>query len=172
MCCRNDRFATRSCGCRCRGRFSRRWSRLLTSAAERLRRRFELARCGFLEHTDATTTSGRAWRTQASAGQIDLDDLAGSARVISTDGWFGLPITLAVTPLGPSSFDALGDGTIDACVVTGDLVGDGAVTGADLGLLLAAWGACAECVGCPADLDGDCEVGGADLGLLLGAWEG
>lgn len=73
-------------------------------------------------------------------------------------------VTLAVTPLGPSPFDA--------CVVTGDLDGDGAVTGADLGLLLAAWGACAECSGCPADLDGDCEVGGADLGLLLGAWEG
>ena len=48
-----------------------------------------------------------------------------------------------------------------------DLDGDGSVGGADLGLLLGAWGPCA---GCPADLDGDGDVDGADLGLLLGAW--
>lgn len=51
-----------------------------------------------------------------------------------------------------------------------DLNGDGVVDGADLGLLLAAWGTCAErsprCVG---DLDGNGAVDGADLGLLLGA---
>lgn len=49
----------------------------------------------------------------------------------------------------------------------GDLDGDGAVTGADLGLLLAAWGT----VG-PGDIDGDGVVDGADLGVLLGAWTG
>lgn len=48
-----------------------------------------------------------------------------------------------------------------------DLNGDGVVGGADLGLLLGAWGACA---GCAADLNGNGEVDGADLGLLLGAW--
>ena len=48
-----------------------------------------------------------------------------------------------------------------------DLNEDGAVAGADLGLLLGAWGACR---GCPEDLDGNGEVNGADLGLLLGAW--
>ena len=46
-----------------------------------------------------------------------------------------------------------------------DLDNDGAVTGADLGLLLGAWGTSG-----PGDLDGDGVVTGADLGQLLGAW--
>lgn len=50
----------------------------------------------------------------------------------------------------------------------GDLNGDGAVDGADLGLLLAAWGTAG---GCPsADLNDDGTVDGADLGLQLAAW--
>jgi hypothetical protein len=50
----------------------------------------------------------------------------------------------------------------------GDLDGDGAVNGADLGLLLAAWGS-----GDPdADLNGDGVVDGADLGILLASWTG
>ena len=49
----------------------------------------------------------------------------------------------------------------------GDLNGDGAVTGADLGILLGQWGPCA---GCSGDLDGDGAVTGADLGMLLGGW--
>lgn len=52
----------------------------------------------------------------------------------------------------------------------GDLNGDGIVDGADLGILLASWGACDGCAGCIADLDGDCMVDGADLGLLLANW--
>jgi predicted outer membrane repeat protein len=50
-----------------------------------------------------------------------------------------------------------------------DLNGDGAVDGADLGLLLGAWGPCLKSC-CLADLNGDGFVDGADLGLLLGAW--
>jgi hypothetical protein len=46
-----------------------------------------------------------------------------------------------------------------------DLNGDGMVDGADLGLLLGAWGGTG-----PADLNQDGVVDGADLGLLLGAW--
>jgi hypothetical protein len=42
------------------------------------------------------------------------------------------------------------------------------VTGADIGALLGAWGACPA--GCAADLDGSGAVNGADLGVLLGAW--
>ena len=49
-----------------------------------------------------------------------------------------------------------------------DLNGDGSVTGADIGALLGAWGACPA--GCAADLDGSGAVNGADLGVLLGAW--
>jgi hypothetical protein len=48
----------------------------------------------------------------------------------------------------------------------GDLNGDGAVDGADLGLLLAAWGT----ADAGADLDESGTVDGADLGLLLAAW--
>ncbi|HMN96829.1 MAG TPA: GC-type dockerin domain-anchored protein [Phycisphaerales bacterium] len=50
----------------------------------------------------------------------------------------------------------------------GDLNGDGIVDGADLGLLLSAWGS----ENFAADLNGDGVVDGADLGLLLAAWGG
>jgi hypothetical protein len=49
-----------------------------------------------------------------------------------------------------------------------DLDGNGVVNGADLGLMLAGWGACGT--PCPGDLDGNGAVNGADLGLLLAAW--
>lgn len=56
-----------------------------------------------------------------------------------------------------------------ACTFAGracaaDLDGDGVVSGADLGILLGAWGTGA------ADLSGDGVVDGGDLGLLLGMW--
>jgi hypothetical protein len=50
--------------------------------------------------------------------------------------------------------------------VLGDLNADGLVNGADLGILLGAWGS----AGGPADLDGSGAVDGGDLGILLGAW--
>ncbi|MFG0257733.1 MAG: autotransporter-associated beta strand repeat-containing protein [Phycisphaerales bacterium JB043] len=46
-----------------------------------------------------------------------------------------------------------------------DLNGDSLVDGADLGLLLGAWGGAGS-----ADLNSDGTVNGSDLGLLLGAW--
>ncbi len=52
----------------------------------------------------------------------------------------------------------------DPCL--GDINGDGAVDGADLGLLLTAWGS----DNASADLNNDGIVDGADLGLLLTAW--
>ncbi len=78
---------------------------------------------------------------------------------------------------GPSAY--IGDGTSwtnsealikgfaleSGSCCTGDLNGDGAVDGADLGLLLGGWGS-----GGTGDLNGDGNVDGADLGLLLGAW--
>jgi len=54
--------------------------------------------------------------------------------------------------------------------IPGDLNGDGVVDGADLGILLSAWGACDDCEECPADLTGDCTVDGSDLGVLLENW--
>ena len=50
--------------------------------------------------------------------------------------------------------------------VPGDLNGDGVVNGADLSILLAAWGSDDPV----ADLDGNGVVDGADLALLLGDW--
>ena len=54
----------------------------------------------------------------------------------------------------------------DAPGIPGDLNGDGAVDGSDLGLFLAAWGS----QGPFGDLNGDGWVNGIDLGLLLANW--
>lgn len=59
--------------------------------------------------------------------------------------------------------DALSD--VAALGASADLDGDSLVNGADLGMLLAAWGTSA-----PGDLDGNGVVDGADLGLLLAEW--
>lgn len=48
-----------------------------------------------------------------------------------------------------------------------DLNCNGNVGGADLALLLAAWGSCS---GCREDIDGDGTVGAGDLALLLASW--
>lgn len=92
----------------------------------------------------------------------------------------GTRIDLAAAGLASARFirirtatDATAVPEIDAVVAVrpappdADLDGDGAVGGADLGLLLGSWGAC---TGCAADLDNDGAVTGIDLGLLLGAW--
>jgi hypothetical protein len=60
----------------------------------------------------------------------------------------------------------LGGNTI--CVCMGDLNLNDAVDGADLGILLAAWGAVTRPTA--ADINHDGIVDGADLGALLGAW--
>ena len=53
----------------------------------------------------------------------------------------------------------------------GDLTGDGAVNGADLGALLAAWGPCpAEGGCCDGDFNRDGVVDGADLAFVLASW--
>jgi hypothetical protein len=65
-----------------------------------------------------------------------------------------------------ASANLLAPGTL--VPVYGDLNGDGLVNGADIGILLGAWGT----AGGVADLNGDGIVNGADLGILLGAWTG
>ena len=63
------------------------------------------------------------------------------------------------------------DGPAQAGSCLGDLNQDHVVNGADLGLLLGAWGVCpGGTPGCLGDLNNDGVVNGADLGLLLGAW--
>jgi alpha-tubulin suppressor-like RCC1 family protein len=54
-----------------------------------------------------------------------------------------------------------------SAVCLGDLTGDRAVDGGDLGVLFGAWG---PCVDCAADLNADGAVDGGDLGVLFGAW--
>lgn len=69
--------------------------------------------------------------------------------------------------------DSNGNGRPDSCDAgfggcSGDLVSDGVVNGADLGELLAAWGAAAP--NASADINRDGTVNGADLGELLANW--
>ena len=60
---------------------------------------------------------------------------------------------------------------LPSCPCIGDLNDDCMVNGADLGLMLGAWGSCGKKgPGCFSDLNDDGMVNGADLGLLLGNW--
>ena len=83
----------------------------------------------------------------------------------------GAPIDEFAAPAGSLTAVVGVDGVwidaSDAPGTPGDLNEDGVVNGADLGIMLGAWGACA---GCAADLDGDGAVNGVDLGMLLSAW--
>jgi len=58
------------------------------------------------------------------------------------------------------------EGCPEGVAVPGDLDGDGVVNGADLSILLSAWGSADP----TADIDGDGIVGAADLSVLLGNW--
>jgi hypothetical protein len=70
-----------------------------------------------------------------------------------------------------ASPDLNGNGVPDECEsFSPDLDGDGLVDGADLGILLAAWGPCPQPTDCLEDQNGDGLVDGADLGVLLAAW--
>ncbi|MCA9284713.1 MAG: S8 family serine peptidase [Phycisphaerales bacterium] len=75
-----------------------------------------------------------------------------------------------IDALNPGLAGKLGAGrldlaaAVDALTASADLDGDGAVNGADLGLLIGAWGTAA------ADLNGDGTTNGSDLGILLAAW--
>lgn len=69
--------------------------------------------------------------------------------------------------------DTNGNGVIDSCEsllvpCDPDFDGSGVVNGADLGVLLGAWGPVSA--GAAVDLNSDGVVNGADLGTLLGAW--
>jgi len=111
-----------------------------------------------------------AWAPQR-LGDLDGDGVVGAADRIA----------FCATPDGPvlpgmEIFDFDGDFVIGSAdraaflaLFQGDLAdlnGDGVVDGADLGILLTAWGT-SDCV---ADLSGDGVVDGADLGILLTTW--
>jgi hypothetical protein len=64
--------------------------------------------------------------------------------------------------------DANANGVPDGCECIADLNNDGVVQGADLGLMLAAWGSAPT--GTTADVNRDGAVDGNDLGLMLAGW--
>lgn len=85
--------------------------------------------------------------------------------------------TLSITSLTSTSTNC--GAALDGVVVeasspplVGDLNCDGFVSGADLAVMLGAWGSCTSCPTCRSDLNGDCVTDAADLAFLLGAWTG
>lgn len=73
----------------------------------------------------------------------------------------------AVDIVAGTSADANQDGVPDECGCIADLDGNGLVNGADLAVLLGAWGPCG---GCGGDLTGDGNVLADDLAVLLSSW--
>ena len=100
----------------------------------------------------------------------------------------GLAVTTGVAPKQIAIGDVDGDGDLDVATanrdsnnatialndscpdqgIAGDLNGDGAVNGADAGLLLVAWGTSDP----NADIDGSGLVDGADIGIMMANWTG
>jgi len=99
-------------------------------------------------------------------------DLAEFARAFYLDGLSFAEAAYIATPAIGWQNTPIGDPLATATLFTSahpaDLNADGAIDGADLGLLLGVWGTSDA----SADLTGDGIVDGADLGVLLGAWSG
>lgn len=121
---------------------------------------------------DQTTLTNLDWNGTITAGEVVEIGFGGTGSFsenVNQASFNGDPITILYAPdSGGGGSDAGGsdDGGSDGGSDGPDFTGDGAVDGADLTVLLAAWGSS----GSSADLNGDGIVGGADLALLLGAW--
>lgn len=102
-----------------------------------------------------TRLVARRWWTRASGSNVPATRSVAALTAFVAGMVAGVVVT---SPCAARGWDAGG------CVAA-DLNGNGAVDGADLGLLLAGWGQRA-----PGDLDGDGTVAGSDLGILLAAW--
>ena len=114
-----------------------------------------------LAMVDCSVTSNTALVTQGGIG------ISASSTSTPTISLFGSGVCNNLPrPNITGSWTDLGGNTICDCV--GDLTLDGFVNGADLGILLASWGACTG--SCASDLNRDGVVNGADLGVLLAAW--
>jgi len=100
----------------------------------------------------------------ANAGQ--MVPLAFQGRLAAGVYTFSASATAPSASFAPFGESAAYDVSLIVSTCLGDVNLDGAVTGADIGQLLADWGS----IDSPADLDENGVVDGADLGLLLGAW--
>ncbi|MGA1709463.1 MAG: dockerin type I repeat-containing protein [Phycisphaerales bacterium] len=101
-------------------------------------------------------------------GDATLTDFTTSSVIgpgigLSDQPWAFVGVVAESAALG--SFAAILRVPISGSVSPADLNGDGVVNGADLAILLGAWGGRGL-----ADINGDGEVNGADLAILLGAW--
>jgi hypothetical protein len=114
---------------------------------------------------NADSVAGLSWQellavygNSAGGTRIDLADAGiASARFIR--------IRVAADAASVPEVDAVV--AVQAARMLGDMNHDQRVNGEDLGMLLGAWGPCADC---PADFNRDGHVGGSDLGDLLGNW--
>lgn len=88
------------------------------------------------------------------------------AHDVSSDGWIVGGGWIA-QPAGGSEYHGF---LLKPITCLGDLDGSCTVNGADLGILLGAWGCTSPCPACRADLNRDGLINGADLGIILGAW--
>ncbi len=108
---------------------------------------------------EVISSSAAAWRTGewpiATGGAATIQ-----VRFVASDLGSGSVVEAAVDDVR-----VFASGCAESPCV-GDLNGDGQVNGADVGLMLAAWGSSDPA----ADLTADGLVNGADLGLLLGGW--
>lgn len=139
---------------------------------------FPIAAVGWVPQQETVQSSARpileagvrTWivaRSRSSAGMNPVWNWAsaGAGFVATTNG-------------SPEAWQPGGFGAVVSVVVEGtpwsppspDLNGDGIVGGADLTILLAAWGACSPTGDCVADLVENGQVDGADLAALLAAW--
>lgn len=118
------------------------------------------------------------WKPSTGQGELLINGTSVATHVTSQTGSTVFTSSLlAATDAAPGTSNAFGyfdDLAIRAVPdapppCRPDLNGDGVVDGADLGLLLGAWGPCGGSP-CAADQNSDGVVDGADLGLLLGAW--
>ena len=106
--------------------------------------------------------------TPGTTGQTDEDRFFG---VINEAGI--LSIKISNTAGGIEADHLQYNGEAVGCPKAGtDLTGDGAVNGADLSILLLAWGRCSAGECCEPDFSQNGEVDGQDLGLLLLDWTG
>jgi hypothetical protein len=99
------------------------------------------------------TSTGGGFSLSGTIGQPDAGTMTGGEFTLVGGFWAGA-----------------GDPGEPSCPIVGDLNCDGAVDGADLLILLSAWGDCPDPGNCPADLNNDGAVDGADLLLLLSNW--